>query len=323
MLSISKLCTRNGACARQARSAACFSTSTSHREPKKVVVIGSGLMGAGIAQVSATSGHLVTLVDINDALLEKAKAGIHANIKRSFKKKFEADPAALEKFAADSIGRLSSSTNAEGAVSDSDFVIEAIVENIKVKQDLFSRLDKAASSKTIFASNTSSLPISDIAAATARKDRFGGLHFFNPVPVMKLVEVIKTPQTSDLAFNSLLEFGKSVGKHTVTCKDTPGFVVNRLLVPYMMEAVRMLERSDATKEDIDAAMKLGAGYPMGPFELLDYVGLDTAKFIIDGWHKAYPEEQLFQPSKLLDGLVASGKTGRKSGEGFYNYKETK
>jgi len=165
------------------------------------------------------------------------------------------------------------------------------------------------------------LPIRDLAKATNRSDKIGGLHFFNPVPVMRLVEVIKSDNTSDETHASLMGFGEAVGKKTVSCKDTPGFVVNRLLVPYLIEAVRMLEREDASVEDIDAAMKLGCGYPMGPMALLDYVGLDTTKFILDGWHEAYPNEELFAPSKLLDRLVEEGKLGRKSGEGFYNYRK--
>jgi 3-hydroxyacyl-CoA dehydrogenase len=163
------------------------------------------------------------------------------------------------------------------------------------------------------------LPIGDIAESVARKDKFGGLHFFNPVPVMKLLEVIKTSNTSEATYKSLLDFGKSIGKVTVECKDTPGFIVNRLLVPYMFQAIYMYERGDASLKDIDTAMKLGAGYPMGPFELADYVGLDTCKFIVDGWRAKYPEDPNFKSSAVLDKLVADRKFGRKTGEGFYKY----
>ena len=177
-----------------------------------------------------------------------------------------------------------------------------------------------APEKTIFASNTSSLPIADIADATpSRKDRFGGLHFFNPVPVMKLLEVIRIPETSDETVQAMQEWGKAMGKTTVAAKDTPGFIVNRLLVPNLMEAIRMVERGDATAKDVDIAMKLGAGNPMGPFELADYVGLDTIKFIVDGWHQKYPDQPLFKPSPTLDKLVAEGKLGKKTNEGFYKY----
>lgn len=160
-----------------------------------------------------------------------------------------------------------------------------------------------------------------MALVTKRKDRFGGLHFFNPVPVMKLLEVVRTAKTSDETYNKLMDFGKSIDKTCITCKDTPGFVVNRLLVPYLAEAVRMLERGDASARDIDIAMKLGAGYPMGPFELADYVGLDTTHFILQGWKERFPDTTLFEPCKLMGKLVDEGKCGIKSGEGFYSYKK--
>eukprot|EP01098_Paradermamoeba_levis_P004961 TRINITY_DN2104_c0_g3_i1.p1 TRINITY_DN2104_c0_g3~~TRINITY_DN2104_c0_g3_i1.p1 ORF type:complete len:338 (+),score=119.75 TRINITY_DN2104_c0_g3_i1:44-1015(+) len=289
-----------------------------HYQSRKVVVVGSGLMGSGIAQVSAAHGHLVTLVDLQEQLLNKAKGGIQDSLARVAKKLHATDPAAGEKYVKDVMDRITISTDAASSAKDAEVVIECIVENLEKKRILFENLDKAAPSNAIFASNTSSLPIADICNGV-RPDRFGGLHFFNPVPVMKLVEVIRTPQTSDHTFTSLFDFGKSVGKEAVACKDTPGFIVNRLLCPYMMEAVRMLEREEASKEDIDKAMKLGAGYPMGPFELCDYVGLDTFKFIMDGWHARYPNEPLFKPSETLNKLVKEGKFGRKSGKGWYDY----
>jgi len=295
-----------------------FSTATT---VKSVSVFGSGLMGSGIAQVSAEAGLQVKLVDISDSLLEKGKKNIETSLQRIVKKKFETNPKEGEKYLSDILSRISLVTKYEEAVKDTDLVIEAIVENLKTKQELFKKLDSLADKHTIFTSNTSSLSIGEISSSTKRQDRFGGLHFFNPVPMMKLVEVIRTPSTSDSTHDALISFGKVIGKRPVLCKDTPGFVVNRLLVPYMMEAVRMLERGDASAEDIYAAMKLGAGYPMGPFELLDYVGLDTSKFIIDGWSKKYPNEQLFRPCALLDKLVAQGKLGKKTGEGFYKYKK--
>eukprot|EP01097_Dermamoeba_algensis_P010894 TRINITY_DN826_c0_g1_i1.p1 TRINITY_DN826_c0_g1~~TRINITY_DN826_c0_g1_i1.p1 ORF type:complete len:315 (-),score=86.52 TRINITY_DN826_c0_g1_i1:15-959(-) len=289
---------------------------------KTVTIIGSGLMGAGIAQVSAASGHNVNLVDLNEQVLQKAKNGIQDSLSRVVKKTYANDPAAGQKFVEETVKRINLATDAAQVAKTSDLVIEAIVENLEKKRELFSRLDKAAPSHTIFASNTSSLPINQI-CNNLRPDRFGGLHFFNPVPVMKLVEVVRTPQTSDATFNALMAFGKAVGKEAVACKDTPGFIVNRLLCPYMMEAVRLYERKEASLEDIDKAMKLGAGYPMGPFELADYVGLDTFKFIMDGWHKAYPEEPLFRPSPTVDQLVKEGKFGKKTGQGFYDYSKKK
>ncbi|XP_019717386.1 hydroxyacyl-coenzyme A dehydrogenase, mitochondrial [Hippocampus comes] len=287
---------------------------------KHVVIIGGGQMGAGIAQVAASTGHQVTLVDTSDAILTKAVKGIEASLKRVVKKKFADKPEAGVAFIEKALRNVSIATDAAAAVQSADLALEAIVENLKVKQDLFSVLDKTAPAHTIFASNTSSLPIGDIASATSRLDRFGGLHFFNPVPMMKLVEVIGTSATSQETFDSLMNFSNALGKTSVSCKDTPGFIVNRLLVPYMLEAVRLHERGHGSKEDIDVAMKLGAGYPMGPFELLDYVGLDTAKFILDGWSAMEPTNPLFSPSPLLNKLVADGKFGKKTGEGFYKYK---
>uniref|UniRef100_A0A3B3SQH7 Hydroxyacyl-coenzyme A dehydrogenase, mitochondrial n=1 Tax=Paramormyrops kingsleyae TaxID=1676925 RepID=A0A3B3SQH7_9TELE len=269
----------------------CLSSSAArHAAIKHITVIGGGLMGAGIAQVAATTGHTVVLVDTSEDILKKSTQGIEGSLKRVAKKKFADKPEAAAEFLQKVLKNISTNTDASSAVRSTDLVVEAIVENLKVKQSLFSSLDKAAPEHTIFASNTSSLPITDIASATTRLDRFGGLHFFNPVPMMKLVE------------------------------DTPGFLVNRLLVPYMMEAIRLHERGHGSKEDIDMAMKLGAGYPMGPFELLDYVGLDTSKFIIDGWHAMEPENPLFAPSPMLNKLVAEGKLGKKTGEGFYKHK---
>uniref|UniRef100_A0A8B9J3P3 3-hydroxyacyl-CoA dehydrogenase n=1 Tax=Astyanax mexicanus TaxID=7994 RepID=A0A8B9J3P3_ASTMX len=274
---------------------------------KHITVIGGGLMGAGIAQVAATTGHSVVLVDMSEDILKKSAKSIEGSLKRVVKKKFADKPEAGEEFLQKAMKNISTSTDAAAVVQKTDLVVEAIVENLKVKQDLFSTLDKVAPEHTIFASNTSSLPIADIASSTARLDRFGGLHFFNPVPMMKLVEVIKAPGTSQQTFDALIDFSKALGKHPVSCKDTPGFIVNRLLVPYLMEAVRLHERGHGSKEDIDVAMKLGAGYPLGPFELLDYVGLDTSKFIIDGWYETEPENPLFSPSPLLNKLVAEGK----------------
>jgi 3-hydroxyacyl-CoA dehydrogenase len=286
---------------------------------KNVTVIGGGQMGAGIAQVAAQTGHHVTVVDQSDEILAHSRLTIERSLARVAKKKFGEDVKAAEKFTNQALSLVAVSTDAASVVTKTDLVIEAIVENISVKQELFSRLDKVARPETIFSSNTSSLPISDIASVTDRRDRFGGIHFFNPVPVMKLVEVVSTSEQSESTIKTLTEFVVKLGKVPVACKDTPGFIVNRLLVPYMMESVRLLERGDATARDIDTAMKLGAGYPMGPFELADYVGLDVTKFIIDGWHEKYPDNPLFTPSPLLDQKVAEGKLGTKTGEGFYTY----
>merc|ERR1712203_537929 len=298
-----------------------LSTNVSLQAPiKEFVVIGGGLMGAGIAQVGAQTGHKVTLVDLSQEVLDKSQARINESIKRVAKKKFKDDTAAGEKFVGESIANLNIATNPDVALSTADLVVEAVTENLDLKKKLFTGYDQVAPKKTIFASNTSSLAIGDIAVSCPQRlDRFGGLHFFNPVPVMKLLEVISIPETSDETANAMMAWGKAMGKTCVSAKDTPGFIVNRLLVPYLMEAVRLVERGDASPQDVDIAMKLGAGWPMGPFELADYVGLDTNKFIIDGWHENYPDEPLFRPSELLNKLVSEGKLGRKSGEGFYKY----
>lgn len=304
-----------------------FSTSvnlnSNGKSLENVTVIGSGLMGAGIAQVAAATGHNVTMVDQTMAILNKSYQGIERSLQRVAKKQFKDNPEAGTKYVNETMARIKLTIAVDNSVLDSDLVIEAIVENMKVKHKLFKQVEKAAPDHTIFVSNTSSLPIGEIAASTQRPDKFGGLHFFNPVPVMKLVEVIRIPETSDETYAALFKFSKELNKVPVACKDTPGFIVNRLLVPYMMEAVRMLERGDASAKDIDTAMKLGAGYPMGPFELADYVGLDTTKFIMDGWSEKYPEVELFKPSELINDLVARNKLGRKSGEGFYKYGDEK
>lgn len=221
------------------------------------------------------------------------------------------------------LSKISIATSPDLPVQDADLVIEAIVENADIKKELFNQIDRNAPEKSIFTSNTSSLSIADIAGSTGRPDRFAGLHFFNPVPIMKLVEIVKTDKTSENTFKILNDFIKSLGKTVVTCKDTPGFIVNRLLVPYLIEAIRLHEAGVASTKDIDTAMKLGAGYPMGPFELLDYVGLDTVKFILDAWHKSHPNEPLFAPSKSLNELVEQGNLGKKSGKGFYSYENAK
>uniref|UniRef100_A0A915PLF4 3-hydroxyacyl-CoA dehydrogenase n=1 Tax=Setaria digitata TaxID=48799 RepID=A0A915PLF4_9BILA len=286
---------------------------------KNICVVGSGLMGSGIAQVAAQASMMVALVDKNDAILNKSKNYICSSLKR-VAKKYKEDEMAQSSFIENTMGKIVMTTSLEEGVQNADLVIEAIVENLSIKQKLFEQIEATITRPTLLATNTSSLKLQDIARNLKNKSRFGGLHFFNPVPVMKLCEVIRLAETSDDTFDALQAFGKAVGKTTVACKDVPGFIVNRLLIPYLMEAIRMVERGDASLRDIDTAMKLGAGYPMGPFELLDYVGLDTTKFILDGWHEANPNEKQFDPNPMLNKLVAEGKFGKKCGEGFYTYK---
>jgi len=281
---------------------------------KEVVVMGGGLMGTGIAQISAQSNHKITLVDLNQEILNKAEKRIQASIGRVAKKKFKDDPKAGEEFVATSLTNLNYATNAESALTSADIIVEAISEVLPLKQKLFKQWDEMCPEKTIFATNTSFLKVGDVMKDVQRLDKCGGLHFFNPVPVMKLLEVIRIPQTSDETFASMSAWGKAIGKYTVTCKDTNGFIVNALLGPYISDAIAMAERGDATYQDIDSAVKLGLGYPMGPFELLDYTGIDLHKHINDN---AAPDMK--KPSKLIDQMVAEGKLGMKTGEGFYKY----
>ncbi|KAA1112578.1 hypothetical protein PGT21_002537 [Puccinia graminis f. sp. tritici] len=310
-----------------------FSSTSSKHEPstaqvKHLTVIGAGLMGSGIAQVAAQAGISVTVHGMNQEICKESKSIINQSLKRIAKKKFSEDNQATQ-FIESVNNNLKFATELKSAVDTqkTDLIIEAIVEKIEIKQELFKTLDGLIENpETIFTSNTSSLKIGDISQAVSaqRKKQFAGLHFFNPVPQMKLVEVIKTDQTSEEAAQRLINFSKQLGKSPVSCTDTPGFIVNRLLVPYLLEAMRMLERGEATKEDIDTAMKLGAGHPMGPIELSDYVGLDTMKFISDGWRESRVQsgeidQALVKPLKTLDQLVKDGKLGRKTKEGFLKY----
>jgi 3-hydroxybutyryl-CoA dehydrogenase len=281
-------------------------------EIKNVGVVGCGLMGSGIAEIAAKAGLTVHVREVDDALLAKGRGKVEGSLAKQVEKgKLPADQreAALK--------RISWTTKLED-LKACDLVVEAAVETMAVKREIFGTLDRACPPHTIFASNTSSLPIGDMAAATKRPQRFVGLHFFNPVPVMKLVEVVRTLETSDEAFQAACAFGEKVGKTVVKAKDTPGFVVNVLLVPYLLDAIRQLERGLATKEDIDTGMKLGCGHPMGPLELLDFVGLDTTLYIADIMFQEFKDAHYAAPP-MLRRLVAAGRNGRKSGRGFYDY----
>ncbi len=280
---------------------------------KKVGVIGCGLMGHGIAQVAAVSGHDVVALEADTGALEKGLGRIRRSLDKLVEKEKIAKDAADAAF-----GRIKG-TGDTADLADCDLVVEAIVENIDIKKKLFAELGKTCKPETIFASNTSSFSVGVMGDASGRPERMVGLHFFNPVQLMKLVEVVRTENTAEDVFAEAKAFGEACGKVPVAAKDTPGFVVNRLLVPYLAEAIRMVERGDATPADVDAGMTLGCAHPMGPFTLLDYVGLDTTLFIMQGWRRDYPNEPLFEVPALLEQKVREGKLGRKTGEGFFKW----
>ena len=281
-------------------------------EIRSVGVVGCGLMGSGIAEVSAKAGFDVVVREIHDDALAAGRARIEKSMARAVQKE---KLTAEERDAALSRLRF---TTALADLADRDLVIEAIVENVEAKVELFSALDDLCGESTIYASNTSSLTVTDMAARTARPGRVVGLHFFNPVPVMKLVEVVRTIATSDEAFDAVFDFAGALGKEPITARDNSGFVVNLLLVPYMLDAVRQVERGVASISDIDKAMVLGCGYPMGPFALCDFVGIDTTCRIAEIMFEEY-REQRYAPPPLLKRLVALGRFGRKTGRGFYDY----
>jgi 3-hydroxyacyl-CoA dehydrogenase len=287
---------------------------------RKVGVVGCGLMGHGIVQVAAQAGHDVVVVETEQGFLDKGLGRIESSLEKLAKKAVSkgASEADAERSAKETRARITGSLERK-ALADRDLVIEAIVEDLPAKKELFAELGKLCGPEAILASNTSSFPIIEMAEASGRPERVVGLHFFNPVPLMRLVEVVRTEKTSEDAFAAARSFGEALGKVPVACKDTPGFIVNRLLVPYMTQSLLMLERGDATKEDIDAAMQYGCGYPMGPITLTDYVGLDTTLSILKGWVERFPDEPAFEIPALLERKVAERKLGRKTGEGFYRW----
>src|SRR5205809_5019084 len=279
---------------------------------RTVGVLGCGLMGSGIAQVCAASGYNTIVREVDDTLLQKGLGRIRT---------FLDDGVAKGKVTAEArdttLGNLSGTTSF-GALQRCDLIVEAIVENLEDKKQTYTALEPLVRTETIFVSNTSSLCITELAAATKRPDRFSGLHFFNPVPIMKLVEVIRALPTSDETYQTVFAFAKSLGKEPITAPDRPGFIVNRLLVPYLLDAIRAYENGLGTLEDIDAGMKLGCGYPMGPFTLLAFVGLDTPHYIANIMFEEF-REPAYAPPPLLKRMVLAGRHGRKSGRGFYTY----
>lgn len=277
-----------------------------------VAVLGSGLMGSGIAQAAAMAGYRTVVRDVAPLALDKSLATIARSLAR-FVEKGTIPPAERDVV----LSRLEFTTEL-GAAAGTGIVIEAITEDLALKNALWRELDPLAPAATIFASNTSSLPIAAMAAATSRPDRFVGLHFFNPVPLMPLVEVVRAVQTSRDTYETAFTFARSLGKEPVAARDTPGFIVNLLLVPFLFDGIRSLERGVASTLDIDTAMRLGAGHPMGPLTLADFVGLDTLARIGDIMFAEYGEPRYATPP-LLRRMVTAGLLGRKSGRGFYDY----
>ncbi len=279
---------------------------------KTVGVLGCGLMGAGIAQVSAAAGYQTIVREVEDSLLKKGMGRIEKFLIGGVEKG-KVTPEDKDR----TLANLSGTTKLED-LRACDIIIEAIVENIDEKAKTYAALDAVVGSTTIFCSNTSSLCITELASKTKRPDRFAGMHFFNPVPIMKLVEVIRGLATSDETYTTAFRFATSLGKEAITAPDKPGFIVNRLLVPYLLDAIRAYEHGLGTLEDIDKGMQLGCGYPMGPFTLLDYVGLDTTYYIANIMFDEY-REPAYAPPPLLKRMVLAGRYGRKSGQGFYKY----
>ena len=279
---------------------------------KTVGVVGCGLMGSGIAQVSAASGYRTIVREVDDVVLDKGMGRIRKFLSDGVEKG-KVTPEARDA----TLARLAGTTKLDD-LAPCDVIVEAIVENVDEKAKTYAALDALAGESAVFCSNTSSLCVTELASKTKRPDRFAGLHFFNPVPLMTLVEVIRALTTSDGTYETVFAFAQSLGKEPITAPDRPGFIVNRLLVPYLLDAIRAYEHGLGTVEDIDKGMKLGCGYPMGPFTLLDFVGLDTTYFIANIMFEEY-REPAYAPPPLLKRMVLAGRLGRKSGQGFYQY----
>jgi 3-hydroxybutyryl-CoA dehydrogenase len=282
-------------------------------EIRKVGVLGCGLMGSGIAQVAATAGFDTIVLEVEQKFLDKGFAGIQKSLGKF------AEKGTIKESPQTILARLKGTTNKQD-LAHCDIVIEAIIENVPAKKEMYAALDAVVKKDAIFASNTSSISITELMTATQRPERFIGLHFFNPVPLMKLVEVVRTIATAHEVYESAYELARKLGKVPVRTSDKTGFIVNRLLVPYLLDAIRAYEEGVGSIEDIDNAMKLGCGYPMGPFTLLDFVGLDTTYYITHVMYDEFKERRFASPP-LLKRLVMAGWYGRKTGKGFYDYSD--
>jgi 3-hydroxybutyryl-CoA dehydrogenase len=287
-------------------------------EIKKVGVLGCGLMGSGIAQVAATAGFDVIVLEVEQKFLDKGFAGIEKSLAKFAER--PPDKGGITAQQKDAIRARLKGTTQKQDLADCDIVIEAIIENVDDKKKMYAAIDGIVKKNAIFASNTSSISITELLTSTKRPERFIGLHFFNPVPLMKLVEVVRTIATADEVYETAYEFAKKLGKVPVRTSDKTGFVVNRLLVPYLLDAIRAYEEGVGSIDDIDNAMKLGCGYPMGPFTLLDFVGLDTTYYITHVMYDEFKERRFASPP-LLKRLVMAGWYGRKTGKGFYDYSD--
>ena len=283
---------------------------------KKISIIGAGTMGNGIAQIFAMNNYHVNLIDLNSNSLKNGVNRITTNLDRMIKR----DVIGSDQKTA-TLGNLSTSTDINSAKS-SDLVIEAVTENIKVKMKIFSQLDKICSPETILATNTSSISITEIAGSTKREDKVIGMHFMNPVPIMKLVEVIRGRKTSDKTTKTIIELSETIKKIAIEVNDYPGFIANRILLPMINEAIEALNNGVAKVKNIDSIMKIGMGHPMGPLQLADFIGLDVCLSILQVMHEGFKNSK-YAPSALLVNMVKSGKLGVKSGEGFYDYSESK
>lgn len=281
---------------------------------KKVGIVGFGQMGSGIGQVSAGKGYQVIACEVSDELVRKGIGYITRNLDKAITRG-KTD----EKHKQEVLGNITGTTNLKD-LADCDIICEAVIENLDAKKEVYRELDGICKPETIFASNTSSLSIGDMAAVTKRTDKFCGLHFFNPVPIMKLCEVVRTIDTSEDTYKAAFGFAESLGKACVTAKDSPGFIVNVLLIPYLLDAVRQLERGLATREDIDNGMVFGCGHPMGPLTLTDFIGLDTVLYIADIMFEEFKDSHYSAPP-LLRRMVNAGYMGKKAGRGFFDYRK--